>query len=401
MKTLRLIPFLFAVILSPIAPASGLDDPNNSSDSLRAVIEVLMEDGIRLAETRLIDSVNISIEHFESALELATSRFGAADTGVASADLWLGICHFHLADYTKSKKYVHEAMEAWRNSLGQNHPVIARTLRYIAMANVREGNFAHAEQLYLQAISHLESADDLPEFYLDVLGKNLNSLGLLYHRQSRYNEATNSYRRAQKIWVDILGAENRWVGVTYVNLGANYSAQGKYSEAEENLLKGLLIAEKELVREKIGIDLVSTTLTELGKLYILQNRFDEASDILRRSLKVREEAFGLKHQKVIEPLEAFAQIDYIKGNLSGAKDKYERSININAEIYGKDNFFSLNALDYLAVIGHRRGAKNESLDYFTRGVTLRKDFVVNAFSYASEELKLQKRNLYFVQMMKK
>jgi tetratricopeptide (TPR) repeat protein len=92
-----------------------------------------------------------------------------------------------------------------------------------------------------------------------------------------------------------------WQAKRLINLGAIRYDLGHYVEAEQFDRQAL-----DIVQSWYGEDNpeTATDLTILARALVFQQRFDEASDLLQKSLAIKERAFGKVHPSVASTLTA-------------------------------------------------------------------------------------------------
>lgn len=196
-----------------------------------------------------------------------------------------------------------------------------------------QGRFAEAEVLLDLACDALTRAHgvDHPE-----VADCISRLGELARLQGRNEEAERRYWRAYQVQVYLYGEHGSAVGRTLAGLGRVAGAQGRATEARAFFARALAIAERparvnqwgrlderELrhlhaaEREHYAVrgQIVTRTresehpefarhFDHLAELYAALGRRAEAEGMLRRSIAIREKAFGPDHPEVARSLGA-------------------------------------------------------------------------------------------------
>lgn len=75
------------------------------------------------------------------------------------------------------------SLELRETSLDPDHPMIARSLHYLALLHERQGKLATAEQLYRQALEIYE--DSLGREHM-LVAREIDMLGVLFQKQGKY-----------------------------------------------------------------------------------------------------------------------------------------------------------------------------------------------------------------------
>lgn len=148
------------VILAMAAQlASAQTDKKIPTDSVRAHIKALMDDGIRLIQKQTSTSFDSALLFLDSARNIATINFGSKDSAVASALCELSRGYMWKGDHVIGDSLSTMAYNMWEETLGPDHPQTARGLyvraSYLWVTKNRPGE---AEQLYLRAITILDGA---------------------------------------------------------------------------------------------------------------------------------------------------------------------------------------------------------------------------------------------------
>ncbi len=181
-------------------------------------------------------------------------------------------------------------------------PNYPRAYLYVGMANGRRQRWAEAEVAYRQALAIRERTLGLEH---PLVAETLNSLGVLYYYQGKYDQAELLHRRALAIREKVLGPEHLHVAQSLNNLALVYDDAGKYDQAEALYRRSLAIREKAL-----GPDhpLVAESLNNLAMLYQVQGKYDQAERLHRRALGIREKALGPNHPYLAQTLDAYADL---------------------------------------------------------------------------------------------
>lgn len=129
-----------------------------------------------------------------------------------------------------------------------------------------------------------------------------------------------------------------------------YASMGLYSEAQSYLLK----AQRRFRRSSSSIA-NSTGQDALAALYIEMERYDEAEQILERTLEIREERFGTESRFLIPTLVQLAKLTIIYGDFTKAYDFITRAMKLAKEEYTENSIVFTNAqeveADYYSAIG--------------------------------------------------
>src|SRR5262249_20617580 len=180
-----------------------------------------------------------------------------------------------------------------------------------------------------------------------------NRLGLLYYETRQFALAEGQFRRALRIREQRLGKDDPSVGEALNNLAIQVKEQGRYKEAESPLRRALEILEKTTPDGPVVADF----LDNLGFLYQLLDRDDEAGRLFERALTIRRRRYGEAHPATAQSLRNLADKFKRAGDLETAREYYEKSLRIFEKTEGRQYrhkvAISLNSLAELYLAGGR------------------------------------------------
>ena len=139
-----------------------------------------------------------------------------------------------------------EAKEMRKETVGENHPDYAVVLgmsagAYRSIQPETEENlqkaYSYLKEAYVIMANHYKGEECLPCAVI------LNSMGLLFKQQRKFERAIDAYERALTVRVKLLGEGHPDCLATRHNLGELYTTWGKPEQAKEYL-------EEKSVKEK-------------------------------------------------------------------------------------------------------------------------------------------------------
>ncbi len=176
-----------------------------------------------------------------------------------------------------------------------------------------------AEQALLAALKETEKLD--PE---DVkVARTLNDLAVVYNEEGRNKEAEPYYLRALKIRELKLGHYDLAVADTLNNLGNLYKDIRNYPEAEKTYKRAFEIYKKDDIKGATD-EYLAMTCNNMGRLYIVWGKIDEAIPLLKRSIEIGDKALGEDNEHVVDTVGKLAKIYEQQGNTAAAKPLYRR-----------------------------------------------------------------------------
>jgi tetratricopeptide (TPR) repeat protein len=143
----------------------------------------------------------------------------------------------------------------------------------VGVASIGTGEYRQAEQFLTRALAKSEALGAKEQ------GISLNSLGELYRRQGRHQDAERLFLRALDVKEAGLGPDHLDVAVTLTNLGLVYIAEGRDQEAAPLLERALAIQETKLSPKSLAL---GRTRTALVAVYRHLGREDKAQALETR-----------------------------------------------------------------------------------------------------------------------
>jgi tetratricopeptide (TPR) repeat protein len=178
----------------------------------------------------------------------------------------------------------------------------------------------------------------------------LHHLGMIYHGQSRYDEAVTIYQESLKITEEL--GDKRGIAITLGQLGNVHYAQGRYDEAVTMYQESRKIAEELGDRNGIAI-----TLHQLGRIHQDRGRYDEAVTMYQESLKIFEELGD--RSGIANTLHQFGMIHHAQGRYDEAVTMYQESLKIEEEL-GNRNGIAI-SIEQMGRIFQAQGNYKEAL----------------------------------------
>ena len=132
----------------------------------------------------------------------------------------------------------------------------------------------------------------------------------------------------------VFGPQHAQVAAALGNLGELYQVSGRYEEAEPLLRRAL--AQRE---QALGADHVFLVpyLTRLARLLLEQGRYHEAQELQRRVLALREQALGPDHPGLVATLDELIDTQRRGGDLAQTEQWIERTLRIRKKFLGEDH----------------------------------------------------------------
>ena len=128
------------------------------------------------------------------------------------------------------------------------------------------------------------------------------------------------------------------------------------------------IDEKLKDQPEIQAELMNT----MGKVYQNLGLYDNAGDLIEKSLKKRRELFGDDNIDVAASLENMAILEWNQGNYESAENHFMESLDIRIRVLGEENLDVATSLNNLGVLYATQGELKKSEPYIRKSLTLRR-----------------------------
>ena len=253
-------------LLGPDAPAT--------LESLQALGEVCHEGGDDVRARALLEESLARHRRMFGERDARTARVLAALAAVESRH-----------DIEKAGELWRRALEIRRAVLPAGHPDVAASLAALGGYFYERGDFAHARDLYREALASLRKTEDgRHPLNIEIRDDLAAVLDLL----NAHAEAEALQHEAIAIGREVLGRESATVANLLNNLGGTYAQQGKLAEAERTYRESF-----EIHRSLFGEEHWRTrnVARNVGRVLEIRGRYAEALEWMDRAI-VRPRAGG-------------------------------------------------------------------------------------------------------------
>ena len=270
--------------------------------------------------------------------------------------------HAKQGQFSKAEAGYKRSLAMRERAYGPEHSQVGTVLSSLASVYLRLGRYAEAEPLFKRALTIREKSFD--QDHTEV-ADTLNGLAFLYLDQGRYSEAEPLFKRALAIREKVLGLEHVAIAATLIDLTKLYRSQGDYMIAERLAKRAVTAATNAKVPSSIG-----RSLGELGLLYSLQRRYDDAAPLLNTALAVTEKAHGPDHPQVAGVLSQLAGVYGKQRRFSEAELLLRRSAYIREKMLGPNHPYVAQSLFGLAHILRQTQRETEAETLFRRSMEI-------------------------------
>jgi tetratricopeptide (TPR) repeat protein len=276
----------------------------------------------------------------------------------------LGIIDLTTGDLEAATVQLERALVLHRDTLGEDHPVVALTLNRLGAARINLGDYAGARVLLEQsrAIRERVLGPDHPQ-----LAGVLNNLANTHMSVGAPAVALPLFARALAIEERALGPEHPNVALDLHNLANAHMMLERRDEAVALFERALAIQERVL-----GPDhpLVATTLGNLGPLKCLLGDCAAARQLLARALAIHEQVLGPEHPDVATTLRSLGDLHLLEGDIAAATPAYRRALDVSERALGPDHVDVAQALTRLADLELHQLRPREALPLLARAIAI-------------------------------
>ncbi|MHA2099182.1 MAG: tetratricopeptide repeat protein [Candidatus Kariarchaeaceae archaeon] len=146
-------------------------------------------------------------------------------------------------------------------------------------------------------------------------------------------------------------------------------ALGNTITARELLDKGAADIDDKL---KDQPEIQSELMNTMGKVYQNLGLYDNAGDLIGKSLKMRRGLFGDNNLDVAATLENMAILEWNQGNYDSAETHFKESLDIRLRILGAENLEVATSLNNLGVLYATQGELKKSESFIRESLALRR-----------------------------
>ncbi len=179
------------------------------------------------------------------------------------------------------------------------------------------------------------------------MAQSLNNMGALYSAMGRYDRAEALFQRCIAICEKRLGKDHPDLAMPLNNLAMVYHYTAQYARAQIPYRRSLQLLEAK--RGKDHPD-VAIALNNLAMLYQVMGQYARAEALLQRSLAIWEKQLGKDHPNVAMAVNNLATLYKEMGQYLRAEPLFQRSIQIGEAKFGKDHPSVAIALNNLAIV---------------------------------------------------
>lgn len=273
--------------------------------------------------------------------------------------------------FEEALKIRQKQIEGLKKIRGEKHPDVGGALNNLGMIYDQCNQVEEALECYNTAKEIYEKT--LPDNHVNFAHLLLN-IGALTSFLGKKQEALKLYEQSVKIFSEV-DSKHIYIYATKINIAAMLLDLEDYAKARETLLESLKGYEENqpndyyfigVIKSNLGLICKKTnqleqalqyyeqsieTLSKLsekhpetvsaqrqiGSIYILQGRLDEALDILNKALNSFKDMYSGPHTDIGTCLYSIGEVYQKKQQKKVAKEYYQKSLEIMVEVLGPDH----------------------------------------------------------------
>ena len=290
---------------------------------------------------------------FDEALAARTRILGATSLPVAETELELAGVTAARGDFAAADGHYARALAIRESLLGHEHPLVARVAYGIGSLRWEQGKLDEAEAQYRRALRIDErSTANWAEMADDLMG-----IGILDGQRNAYALAESLMKRSIAVQEEHLGPDDSNVSSSLNNLGGIYLLTGRYADA-------LPLYERVRKTYERTLDPLHPNLaaiySNLGEIYGKVGRFAEAESLFRRSIAMKEKRLAPDSPRLAITLQSFGDLLRDEGKFPEAEAAYRRALDIRVRALDPNNGGVRETATALADMLRKRGRAREA-----------------------------------------
>jgi CHAT domain-containing protein/tetratricopeptide (TPR) repeat protein len=238
--------------------------------------------------------------------------------------------------------------------LGPEHPNAYMFMNTLGLLYDTQGRYDDAEQILKRALERREAASG-PD-HPDTL-KQFANLAAHYDRRGHLDKAEPLYRQVLAGREKVLGPEHPDTLEGIYQLGFLYQKQDRDAEAETFYKRALAGQEKVLGREHAN---TLKSVDGLLMLYTAQARYGEAEPLHKWALAGREKGLGPEHPDTLRKVRDLAKVLDRQGRYSEAEPLYKQALAGLQKVLGPEHGDALLCIKSLASVYFAQGRYREA-----------------------------------------
>ncbi|WP_026954054.1 CHAT domain-containing protein [Algoriphagus vanfongensis] len=242
-----------------------------------------------------LQQLSRAYDYAQKSLTIQTQLYGENDRKLMGVYQSLGLIANDMADFENAENYSLKLLEIAKTNLDSDHPTMALVQNQLAI--IYEARFRYNEALkHMREMTRIAEINYKKNGNPNFLAIAYNNLGNLYHQLHEYPLAEPYFQKALDLHSYNYGTQDIGIIQPIVHLASTKTYLSKFEEADSLFFKAYQlqgILEKENTRGLADLE------TQLGDLYSLQERSEEAISWYRKSLQHYENS-GIENHFMVQ-----------------------------------------------------------------------------------------------------
>ncbi|MEQ9323574.1 MAG: serine/threonine-protein kinase, partial [Polyangiaceae bacterium] len=243
----------------------------------------------------------------------------------------------------------------------------ARMLHVEGFVHYRQSRFDEAEVSLRRAVDkHRECFGEGAVEMAEVR----TSLGETLRARGDAAQACEELERAHAEALEARGSMSREAAMILDTLAGTLQDLGRYDEAIARYQEALAMRQKLLGEEH---PLTADSYVHLGQILLMMSRYDEATATLEKGLAISERVLGPTNQSTRAALNNLGGVYLKRGDAQRSWEALHRSLAIAEHLYGPRHPEVATTLNNIANLHHETGQLDEALALFERALDIRRE----------------------------
>lgn len=295
----------------------------------------------------------------------------------------LASLYTRLGDYRETEELLNELIKNYETRYGVNSRKLIDPLVSKGHLLLISGEYALAENTATRAN---RIATEVFEGNSTKIAPALTLLSELYTSLGDYEKAEQHATAAVNIYKDRFGPDHIDVGKTTAQLGLIKFYDGSDLKEVEQLMESA----KEIIADKLGNrnPTYAELLVDISKVYIAQNRFDDAFNSLGLAESIWEQKVGRRNNintASIYLLEG--DIYYMQRNFDKAEEKYEKAKKLYEKFFNRNHPEYVKTLSKLSKVYYMDGDSKKSKRFIEEALANYQNYIREFFPALTEREK--------------
>ena len=260
-----------------------------------------------------------AVQYYDSAVILLQNNFPDSIIGIEAAIYNKAHSYQQLDDYKKALHFFSMGLEMLEGIPEVSEVDKAYNYQAVGVVYRVMGDYYKAKQYLDKALA--VRLDSLGEDHLHVAATYM-VLGRFYKEIGKHGKAMELLNKALEIRLRRKEASYH-IANTYNTIALTLKDQGQHNQAIDTLQKALAIQQKTYGKEHPD---VARTIGQIGIMYLLMERCEEAYPYLEESLQMQLDVFGAVNLQTAKSYQAIARCSMLEGDLDGAISAIDKAI---------------------------------------------------------------------------